>query len=554
MKKIEERQCEIAEAAEKALTNLETRLTKFQKQTYNDALIKKRDISENIALLVRKIQGEIKCNNYDDELETIEKVINGEDKLQITKVIMLDLEKKCNMKKQEISEIFQKTKDYQEKMIKFVCECKKKEEIIEFWEHNSAEALKEIYQKRMLQIRECELVLQTKCNTLKEQVIIFNQLEKECQPFREEKEKLKKNIKELKFDLKEFDTKIYELSNRHDELEKNLIILNSTISEKKNEILNLESVIESRKALVSSSGKANMFKEMKLLYQSNVIYIFDQKVTMLYIYHFELKRVLKLDSSNLNLSANNGCVQINDDLYVSGGFNAIKMIYSKTFSKIKFVDVNTVKNDFLSDMLLGKSQHRLVMLDADTIYSLGGRTRDKKFLDYCEKYNIGVNKWEKAPTLNEAKLNISATTFNCSLLYVFGGYKGTFTNKIEVLNTAKPGTGWKLLKCSHTNDWVAKDEMGCFQISMNEIIIFGGIEGLTGSTDSVFILNAGSNTIVKQTNKLSKKDWFDMRTATRLNEEVMVIAGYFGNDIHIYKETDKSWSIIPAKEWNTTLK
>jgi len=63
-------------------------------------------------------------------------------------------------------------------------------------------------------------------------------------------------------------------------------------------------------------------------------------------------------------------------------------------------------------MLIPKTKHKMVSLNYRHIYCIGGKSKDKKFLNSCERYDIEENKWEQAPVLNEAKLNVGAVAVN----------------------------------------------------------------------------------------------------------------------------------------------
>ena len=202
-------------------------------------------------------------------------------------------------------------------------------------------------------------------------------------------------------------------------------------------------------------------------------------------------------------------------------------------------------------MILEKSQHKLVMVDLNMIFSLGGKALGKKYINDCERYNVLENKWELAPSLNEAKLNIAATTINASIIYVFSGFKGSNSNMLEIFNAKNSYEVWHIIKTDHISDWNIKEDIGCFQISEDQVMLFGGIETEKGCSDEVYMFEINKLVLTRMPIKLKKKEWFNMRTPVRLSDGRICIAGYFANDMHIYKD-DMNWTMIDSKVWTKT--
>eukprot|EP01022_Parablepharisma_sp_SALTPOND_P024143 TRINITY_DN530_c0_g3_i1.p2 TRINITY_DN530_c0_g3~~TRINITY_DN530_c0_g3_i1.p2 ORF type:complete len:682 (+),score=76.35 TRINITY_DN530_c0_g3_i1:3879-5924(+) len=558
-------QLETQSATEKVVVDLEAGLSAFMKLIRDEALARENGIHEEISGILKALEREALCSDYNQELEIIEKAITDKDQSQIFLLKKESIGEKYKVKKGQISGLLQNAMKTKEKLQGFIRDCKETLDIFHMWGNNSTARLMEVYERKISEIKECEDRLYEKTQQL------YRQLEKNTQIVLEntilvsEKTDLKNSIKALKMHQDELTSRIEVLRDSCVEMERKTNILAHNVADKKSEIQNLESVIKSKQELLSNLSKQLItgpqkaaiesinYKEMQLLLQSNVIYIFDQKSCVLFIYHFDMKRPLMVKAAEYGIPSNHDSVQIRNDLYITGGFDTAQMQFSKSTLKVSFIDMENVKKEPKANMLLPKSQHKLVMLDARTIYSLGGKSKDKKFLSYCEKYNMEQDKWESAPSLNESKLNIAATAFNGTFIYAFGGFKGTYSNAIEFLNAAKPGEKWRTLKLASCGGWIGKDEAGCFQTSEKEILIFGGIDGSAGCTDDVFILNIEKRVVTKHSKKLCKKEWFTMRTPVRLANGTVCIAGYFANDIHIYKNENMTWTLLEEKDWKPTL-
>jgi len=559
---------ETQSSAEKSLNDLEIASQAFIKNIMKDARDRKSQIISEVQKSLKSLEdlnnNSNLQNGFENEFEILEKILSSKDESLIITIKKSDLDQKAKMQKTFINNLLQNTNKTKEKLNGFIRDCRETIEIFDVWENNSVAKLTSVYESKLNEIKEREDQLYEKSQQLYRQLLQNSDSILENNILFSEKTDIKSKIDQNKTKNTELNIEIDKAIQKNNELEHRINILSQTIKEKTNDLQNIETAIKLRQDFLTNLSKKEhtnstvqvKLAESNLLQQASVIYIFDQKLFGIFVYHIEMKKTAIIKgAADFGVASNHDSVQIKNDLYISGGFDTSKVQFSKAMIKLVFIDLDNIKPEQKQEMLIAKSQHKLVMLNPTTIYCLGGKSKEKKFLNHCEKYDITENKWEKAPPLKEEKLNISATALNEIFIYAFGGFNGNYSTSIEVLNTQKLTDGWKIVKLEKASGWVGKDEAGCFQISGTELMIFGGINGSEGCTEDVFVFNTEKRTIVKHAKKLCKKDWFTMRTPIRLyGGSAICIAGYFLNDLHFYDTAKMTWSVVEQKEWRHALK
>ena len=163
-------------------------------------------------------------------------------------------------------------------------------------------------------------------------------------------------------------------------------------------------------------------------------------------------------------------------------------------------------------------------------------------------HDIINDEWKSGPSLNEAKQSLSAVILNCKSIYVFSGLKEKPSEIIEYLNVSKDKKNWKIIKIEKESNYIIKQDMGCFALKNNKILIFGGV-GKSGSTDDIILFDTSNNGLKQLPQKLSKKEWFVMQSPIKLYDGTMCITNYFYGDIYMYNEESGSWNILKAANW-----
>ena len=278
---------------------------------------------------------------------------------------------------------------------------------------------------------------------------------------------------------------------------------------------------------------------------SKYIHYYDQQAFALHIFSTEALRFWSLDAKKYEIYTNHDSAQVKDRIYISGGFSAEKCQY---LSKTLLLDIKDGQNPEAiprANMILPKSQHKLVAFNTTTLYSLGGRSKDQSFLTACERYDIPHDKWTKEASLNEKKLNVTACSFECKELFVYGGFNKTFLATIEAIRPAVDHT-WKIIKVQ--GEWGPRDKAGCFQAGAETICIFGGVDAKGECTDDVFFMHVPSQSIHKSPQKLARREWFSNRCLVRIRDTFNVV-GHFTKDIHVFNCSQQYWRLIEEADW-----
>jgi hypothetical protein len=289
-------------------------------------------------------------------------------------------------------------------------------------------------------------------------------------------------------------------------------------------------------------------QQEQLMLQSKFVHCFDPKTNVIYIYHIEASKIFRLSAKDSHIATNHDSVQIKNQICLSGGFDATAIQFVKATYMIEVVNNEVIEKSQRANMNVAKSQHKLVALTTNIVYSLGGKNQEEKCLNVCERFDIAANKWTRTANMNERKFYVSAASLNCVSLYVFGGYNGAAVNTIEELHPNVEDR-WKILKLASATGWTPRDETASFQRSENEILVFGGIDTSGGCTDEVYSLDVKARTLTRCEHSLAKREWFTIRSTSRCNDLVYIF-GYFTKDLHVYSLSARSWSLIPEAQWH----
>eukprot|EP00826_Nyctotherus_ovalis_P008938 TRINITY_DN1232_c0_g3_i2.p1 TRINITY_DN1232_c0_g3~~TRINITY_DN1232_c0_g3_i2.p1 ORF type:complete len:651 (+),score=206.56 TRINITY_DN1232_c0_g3_i2:201-2153(+) len=571
--KLKKYQLEVQNTIERALLGFDLRIANYLKIIRDKMGRRKDKLYGEFIDILKKLGEEVKCNEYNEELGKIGSIIENIDQSKISQLKKKDLHKKYTDKKEQMNNLFRQGRKTLEKSKSFVRDCKEMEETFKMYEQATLNNLTKIYEKEILKIKECEIRLNDRLQELQRETDKYSQVLQESQNILREKQSLEKEVQALEDHRRDLIPDIDSLKARLLAIKRNIEELEEENKSKQIQSNTLDSLIAQKKMKMKSvdtlDGEERKklgivvemdYNQVKLAFDSHMLYIFDQKLITLFVYNFTLKFIFKFNVRDFKIASNCSCVQVGDDFYVSGGFDTYNVQFSKSTQKISFKSEQDLSTEKKAEMSMGKSQHKLVMLNLSYIYSLGGKSKDKKFLNMCERYDMNNNKWENGPALSEAKLNVGATSMNGCAIYAFGGFKGVYCATIEVLdlNTdSKDKNKWKAIKLGNANGWAARNEVGCFQCSDREILVFGGIDITGGCNDEIFKFDVKDKTIAKTAWRLSKKEWFTMATPVRIKDDVYV-AGFFGNEIHMYSPNDSDpnasvWSMATTKDWKCNV-
>jgi len=556
---------EVNRDIEVVITNLEKQIALLLKELHDHFQREREGIDNLCESIVKRFEDQEQCEEFNEDLEIIDKVIANTDKYTIQQITNKSLNDKYENKKSIIEKLNKEIDLVKIRVQNLINDYKDKERLLSFDSQYSFYYLSEIQLNEIIKIKEYEQALQVlaaEMLAIKEQ---SNKLKEEIKMLIQEQATLQEHTHSLYKENEMLKESVTASINKITELEQGAVGLIKETKRIQSEIKSLELLKKTKeellikvsddlnKKLAQEPNKTDItaitFKEIDELNNASVLYVYETNFQVLIVYNFNMEKSVSIDAKDYGMVSNYGAVQVRNDFYAAGGFDTATVKFSRRLIKISFINFEEIKKESKKDMILGKSQHKLIQLDRKTLYSLGGKSRNANYVAECERYDIEEDKWNPAPNLNEAKLNVAATSFNHVLIYAFGGNRGKISNLVERLDARDLSLGWKVLKFNGAVNAVAREEAGCFQISTDWILIFGGIESSTGCTDEVFIMDVVRNEITKHKNKLCKKEWFAMRTPIRIAEGLIFTIGNFGLDLHVYDKVSMGWGMIEETSW-----
>ncbi len=559
-------QDDVQAAANKSIAELISALDKFVVSIREKALEHKRELEGAIAGLIESLSREALCSEYDSDLALAEKVLKqGAEQEELRQLRKAKTKEKYNVKKKTIEALLHGKETIVQRQETFLRNCRDTVDMLLLWERYSAGHLSVFHQQKMLEIQECDEALIMRGQLIGEKLRTNTELMAGNRALVLEKCELNERIEALRTREAGLRSKVAALEIHCNEVLPKVHILEQTVKDRREEISNLNGVIKVREEALKkplayafpslvphaaqgpgTSGLVS-FQHEQILLQSKLIFIYEPKTAFMNVYHLEMKKSFSISAADLNIVPGHDSVQVKNDLYVTGGYDPKSKQYEKAAFVISMVNTETLTREHKAEMQLAKSQHKLVLLDTDTIYSLGGRSKDKKQIGFCEKYSISADQWVKAPAMNESKVDVAATSFNGCEIYVFGGSKGYPTNTIEQLKT-KSDDAWRIVKLASNGGWSGRNNAGCFQVSPNEVLIFGGSDTSAASSDDSFVYNVAQKVISKSSRRLGKKEQFAMCSPVRYGG-MMHVVGFFEKDIHVYSMEKQTWAMIDSKIW-----
>ena len=214
-------------------------------------------------------------------------------------------------------------------------------------------------------------------------------------------------------------------------------------------------------------------------------------------------------------------------IYLIGGCNKRRNQYLKKCYRYNEIFGNL---DEKSPMIFPHADHSLCAIEG-FIYVVGTFVNSQVY-GFCEVYDIQKDQWKQIDSLRVARSGVALSSFKNNYIFAFGGRvdQKTIVDTIECYDISKNVwqeiTGPQIEK----SNWIPGYMSLSYQITDNEIIIFGGKSALTQQIfNGCFVFDAQSMTITEK-GKLVNPCSF-MNTP-------LVFGGHlyaFGNDIYIHK-------------------
>lgn len=171
----------------------------------------------------------------------------------------------------------------------------------------------------------------------------------------------------------------------------------------------------------------------------------------------------------------------NGKFYITGGIGPKQTIRGEAFE----VDLNQkeVALAKLENMIVKRVGHSMIFVpnvkdfmqqQADCIYVVGGRIKDKTRTKLCERYNMRTKQWEKISKLHHARSRPALALFGQQHIYAFYGtdsYNKTMTciEQYDIINN-----NWREIVVKSHLPGYDISYASALQINNSQILIFGG--------------------------------------------------------------------------------
>lgn len=573
----------------KITNEIDIELEDLNKIIRSKCFIINEDTISKINLIDSKLLQEDKGDDYRAEIEMLEFFLKNERFTELANATQQNMEDRARAK-YEMGEILKC--EMREISNYFTVQLKEAKELLEsfrLWKKflikNDNEVM-EIMGKKLKVLKNLDLTLKEHHLKMERQIQLNFDLILESESLKKELQNIKQKLKSILEKYNQAQGILTNLEANCSQFRHNAIMLEGVIADRKYQLASINLLIQNKqifldnldnqirnkcsdnikniKGIVIKRGQKRMsdlykdfsmqlseveIKQEQLLMESKYIYYIDNKELALYIYHTEQHKLFSYTSHN-EILPNCDSVQIGNSIYVSGGFNSLNNTFSDIANAYGLMDGKYILGKSLNKMKLAKSHHKLVALDTNRIFCLGGKTQEDKYINYCEEYIINEDKWIPRAILNEKKLSISAAAFDCSIIYAFGGNNG---HKLATIESYRPYTEdnkWNKIKIGHNDGWTPRDQIGGYYISSNTILLFGGMDSGNSLLDDSLVFNTVENSITKlNSTKLKKKECFSGRTPIRQENDILLIFGSIGKEIHIFNIKQNTWNILEEQDW-----
>eukprot|EP01022_Parablepharisma_sp_SALTPOND_P024473 TRINITY_DN5421_c0_g1_i1.p1 TRINITY_DN5421_c0_g1~~TRINITY_DN5421_c0_g1_i1.p1 ORF type:complete len:656 (+),score=79.02 TRINITY_DN5421_c0_g1_i1:3537-5504(+) len=412
-------------------------------------------------------------------------------------------------------------------------------------------------QKKARTLMETTNAVNEQLQALKRQLLHTFELKQECEELSRQKASVQEKLTQALDKLASIEGSCNEMCVRYNGYKEKTQALEQLIRDRKDDLEALEKIKHAKLQILgiaespvpAENGVEQRLLEIatqNFLTSSRCLHFYDPLTSTLQLHHIELHKTFSITPDEFPFPAGHDTAQIADCVYMNGGVDiASGKCISDTYM-FELVENERISIKKLAESNVPKVNHKMLAFDSAIIYSIGGKGKSGEYLNLCERYNIKKNTWEKIPSLNEKKAFVGATVLDYSSIYVFGGYNSSTLGTIEVI---RPGVDdkWSLVKLCSGHQWTPRQQVGCFQIGDEEILVFGGVDNSKAVVEEVFVFNIKNNTINKEAETLEKKEVFWTRTPIKQAGKVYIV-GVIEKKIHVLDIDKKKWGIFPLNE------
>lgn len=230
-------------------------------------------------------------------------------------------------------------------------------------------------------------------------------------------------------------------------------------------------------------------------------------------------------------------------IYLIGGCNKRRNQYLKKCYRYDEIFSQLVEK---ASMIYPHADHSLCTIEG-FIYVVGTFVNSQVY-GFCEAYDIQKNQWKQIDSLRVARSGVALSSFKNNFIFAFGGRidQKNIVDTIECYDISKnvwqeiTGTTRPLDK----SQWIPGYMSLAYQITDNEILIFGGKSALTFQIFNGCYVFDVEKMEIREKGKLVNPCSF-MNTPLVFGGNLYA----FGNDIFIHKYSiaEQKWNCIPKQ-------
>lgn len=133
------------------------------------------------------------------------------------------------------------------------------------------------------------------------------------------------------------------------------------------------------------------------------------------------------------------------------------------------------------------------------IYAIAGKDSYSEVTDEVEKYDVIRDRWIIcAPVLKKRYAGSATIQVETEKIYLFGGRSDDSTQLIvDIEEYDIRNDLWTLIKLSSNSFWIPVEVCACIQISMDNILIFGGSDSYNEDSNTAYIFKPSIRTFEK---------------------------------------------------------
>ena len=278
-----------------------------------------------------------------------------------------------------------------------------------------------------------------------------------------------------------------------------------------------------------------------------IIYYYDRNIFQFIIYKLQTNQryiITPPKDSQFPLQGHFPSCFIGENIFFSGGHQG-----SNALSSSYIINLSTGAFNKKTNMINERMLHCIQLANDAFIYAIGGSNSSQP-ISSCEKFDIGMNRWETISSLNEAISDITSILFQNTIIYIFGGHAMlNDVSTIQKLDTLKRGSPWMYVNVINpSSSWVKVHCCNSCPLNSDEFLIFGGYS--KNILKSSFVFNASTNEMKKMNDlALPYSNQIHKSQPIYFNNEIYAIDD--SQNIHAFSIKTYSWRVMVSSKQTT---